>query len=108
MAESPSIVSGRVVEKRMNCFPSPGFAGEGLGVRVFSCWKTNSRPHPRPLSRKAGRGGRIFHRILERPEAALHVVGVRLVVGHRGLEPACPSSRAVCRRVGDVALTGTS
>ena len=63
-----------------NGLPSPGFAGEGLGVRVFGCLdfsiltrsvsegQPRSRfglviiqqpPHPRPLSRKAGRGEKI-------------------------------------------------
>jgi uncharacterized protein (TIGR01777 family) len=38
---------------RQDRSPSPGFAGEGLGVREI--WKYQDR-HPRPLSRKAGRG----------------------------------------------------
>ncbi len=35
--------------------PSPIFAAEGLGVRVFGTWTPNALT-PRPLSRKAGRG----------------------------------------------------
>ena len=39
------------LEQPLNVLPSPGFAGEGRG------WGLSNPPHPRPLSRKAGRGG---------------------------------------------------
>src|SRR5260370_14016214 len=40
---------------RWSCPRSPGFGGEGLGVRAFGTRRLQD-PHPQPLSRKAGRG----------------------------------------------------